>query len=75
MAPKVTTIFPFGGSSITKKDDLVLDREIVGGKGLGLQVMGSIGIDIPPGKDARLLLFVTVVVPYFDSLLLFRFLD
>jgi len=49
MTPKVTSIFPFGGSSITKKDDLVLDREIVGGKGLGLQVMGSIGIDIPPG--------------------------
>jgi hypothetical protein len=42
--------------SPAKKDDLVLDGEIIGGKGLGLQVMGSIGIDITPGKNARLLL-------------------
>lgn len=53
--PMITTIFPFGGSApLTKSDDL--DRQIVGGKGLGLQVMGAIGIDIPPGTDRFLVL-------------------
>ena len=47
MAANSTTIFPFGGSATTAMKDL--DRKIVGGKGLGLQVMGNIGIDIPPG--------------------------
>eukprot|EP00957_Ditylum_brightwellii_P206680 15349471-Ditylum_brightwellii.AAC.1 len=40
-------LYPFGGSAIVKTKDP--DRKIVGGKGLGLQVMSKIGVDVPPG--------------------------
>jgi pyruvate, orthophosphate dikinase len=39
-------VVPFGGSAPRAK---VLDKEILGGKGLGLQEMSSIGIEVPPG--------------------------
>jgi len=42
-----TIIYAFGGS--IKNDDIEFDRDIVGGKGLGLQVMSKIGVDVPPG--------------------------
>ena len=38
------------GSAARIEQDL-LDKQIVGGKGLGLQVMGNIGIDVPPGTS------------------------
>lgn len=40
-------IYPFGGSA--PKPDEDPDKQIVGGKGLGLQVMSKIGVDVPPG--------------------------
>ncbi len=40
-------IYPFGGSA--PKPDVDPDKQIVGGKGLGLQVMSKIGVDVPPG--------------------------
>ena len=40
-------IYPFGGSAPTTNVDP--DKQIVGGKGLGLQVMSKIGVDVPPG--------------------------
>ncbi|KAL7543827.1 hypothetical protein ACHAXR_013220 [Thalassiosira sp. AJA248-18] len=40
-------IYPFGGSA--PKLDADPDKQIVGGKGLGLQVMSKIGVDVPPG--------------------------
>ena len=40
-------IYPFGGSA--PKLDIDPDKQIVGGKGLGLQVMSKIGVDVPPG--------------------------
>jgi pyruvate, orthophosphate dikinase len=40
------SVVPFGGSA-PKLDKP--DRAILGGKGLGLQEMGRIGIDVPPG--------------------------
>jgi Pyruvate phosphate dikinase, AMP/ATP-binding domain len=43
---KEQTIVPFGGSAPPVLD---LDKEILGGKGLGLQEMSSIGIEVPPG--------------------------
>lgn len=44
--PNVQALVPFGGSaqSVSKPD-----KQILGGKGLGLQEMSSIGIDVPPG--------------------------
>ena len=43
---KVMAIVPFGGSARSVANP---DRDILGGKGLGLQEMSSIGIDVPPG--------------------------
>lgn len=40
-------IYPFGGSA--PKPAVDPDKQIVGGKGLGLQVMSKIGVDVPPG--------------------------
>mmetsp|Transcript_4059 Transcript_4059/g.9059 ORF Transcript_4059/g.9059 Transcript_4059/m.9059 type:complete len:932 (+) Transcript_4059:114-2909(+) len=40
-------IYPFGGSA--PKPTVDPDKQIVGGKGLGLQVMSKIGVDVPPG--------------------------
>lgn len=40
-------IYPFGGSAPKPKVDP--SKQIVGGKGLGLQVMSKIGVDVPPG--------------------------
>lgn len=42
----IEAVVPFGGSSIPVKNP---NKEILGGKGLGLQEMGSIGIAVPPG--------------------------
>lgn len=39
-------IVPFGGSAPPAP---TLDKNILGGKGVGLQTMGNIGIDVPPG--------------------------
>lgn len=39
-------LIPFGGSA-TPVDNP--DRTILGGKGLGLQEMSRIGVDVPPG--------------------------
>jgi len=39
-------LVPFGGSAESVKSP---DKKILGGKGLGLQEMSSIGIDVPPG--------------------------
>ena len=43
---KMMAIAPFGGSAPSIPDP---DRDVLGGKGLGLQEMSSIGIDVPPG--------------------------
>lgn len=40
-------IYPFGGSA--PKPTVDPDKQITGGKGLGLQVMSKIGVDVPPG--------------------------
>ncbi|KAL3800389.1 hypothetical protein ACHAWO_008756 [Cyclotella atomus] len=40
-------IYPFGGSA--PKPTVDPSKQIVGGKGLGLQVMSKIGVDVPPG--------------------------
>jgi len=42
----VQALVPFGGSATSVKDP---DKKILGGKGLGLQEMAGIGIDVPPG--------------------------
>lgn len=42
----IETIVGFGGSSTAP---VALDKAILGGKGVGLQMMSSIGIDVPPG--------------------------
>ena len=39
-------VVPFGGSAIPQDKP---DKQIVGGKGLGLQEMSRIGVDVPPG--------------------------
>jgi pyruvate, orthophosphate dikinase len=39
-------IVPFGGSA---PPAATLDKTVLGGKGVGLQTMGAIGIDVPPG--------------------------
>lgn len=39
-------IVPFGGTAIPQDKP---DKQIVGGKGLGLQEMSRIGVDVPPG--------------------------
>jgi len=39
-------VVPFGGSAQSVSNP---DKSILGGKGLGLQEMSSIGIDVPPG--------------------------
>jgi len=39
-------VIPFGGSAIPQDKP---DKKIVGGKGLGLQEMSRIGVDVPPG--------------------------
>lgn len=39
-------IVPFGGSAQPQDN---LDKHILGGKGLGLQTMSKIGVDVPPG--------------------------
>jgi pyruvate, orthophosphate dikinase len=39
-------IVPFGGSA---PPATILDKTVLGGKGVGLQTMGAIGIDVPPG--------------------------
>jgi len=41
-----TPIVPFGGSAPPQDKP---DKEIVGGKGVGLQEMSRIGVDVPPG--------------------------
>ena len=43
---KLKYIYPFGGSA---RPTETADKQIVGGKGLGLQVMSKIGVDVPPG--------------------------
>ena len=40
------SLVPFGGSAISVDNP---DRAILGGKGLGLQEMSRIGVDVPPG--------------------------
>jgi pyruvate,orthophosphate dikinase len=40
------TVVPFGGSAPRVDNP---NRAILGGKGLGLQEMGRIGVDVPPG--------------------------
>ncbi len=40
------SVVPFGGSAPHVDNP---DRAILGGKGLGLQEMGRIGVDVPPG--------------------------
>jgi len=42
----IPAIVPFGGSAVSQRHP---DRKIVGGKGLGLQEMSRIGVDVPPG--------------------------
>lgn len=44
--PLSKSVVPFGGSAATVDQP---DRAILGGKGLGLQEMGRIGVDVPPG--------------------------
>ena len=39
-------LVPFGGSAIPPE---TTDKQILGGKGLGLQEMSRIGVDVPPG--------------------------
>ena len=43
---KVQAVVPFGGSAPGVKNPV---KQILGGKGLGLQEMSSIGINVPPG--------------------------
>ena len=43
---ELQALVPFGGSAVSVKDP---DKKILGGKGLGLQEMAGIGIDVPPG--------------------------
>ncbi|KAL7557705.1 hypothetical protein ACA910_018500 [Epithemia clementina (nom. ined.)] len=43
---RVPAVVPFGGSAPKVPNP---DKDILGGKGLGLQEMSSIGIDVPPG--------------------------
>ena len=53
-APKFTlatldlasSLVPFGGTSKSVSEP---DRTVLGGKGLGLQEMSKIGVDVPPG--------------------------
>ena len=45
---KITT-YPFGGSAVISASKNP-EKKIVGGKGLGLQVMTKIGVDVPPGE-------------------------
>jgi hypothetical protein len=40
------SVVPFGGSATPVVNP---SRAILGGKGLGLQEMGRIGVDVPPG--------------------------
>jgi pyruvate, orthophosphate dikinase len=40
------SVVPFGGSAAPVAKP---NRDILGGKGLGLQEMGRIGVDVPPG--------------------------
>ena len=42
----IPSIVPFGGSARSQDKP---DKQIVGGKGLGLQEMSRIGVDVPPG--------------------------
>ncbi len=42
----IEAVVPFGGSAVPIQNP---NRHILGGKGLGLQEMGSIGIAVPPG--------------------------
>jgi len=46
-------IVPFGGSAPPQDE---LDKTIVGGKGVGLQEMSRIGVDVPPGFTLTTLL-------------------
>jgi hypothetical protein len=39
-------IVPFGGSAVPQGKP---DKQVVGGKGLGLQIMSGIGVSVPPG--------------------------
>lgn len=39
-------LIPFGGSAVVQDKP---DRQVVGGKGLGLQEMTRIGVQVPPG--------------------------
>jgi len=41
-----TLLVPFGGSAVPEDKP---DKQVVGGKGLGLTVMSKIGITVPPG--------------------------
>ena len=41
-----SSLVPFGGTSKSVSEP---DRTVLGGKGLGLQEMSKIGVDVPPG--------------------------
>ena len=43
---EIPSIVPFGGSALPQDRP---DKQIVGGKGVGLQEMSRIGVDVPPG--------------------------
>lgn len=43
---ELPSIVPFGGSAPPQAKP---DKQVVGGKGLGLQEMSRIGVDVPPG--------------------------
>ena len=47
-AKQKITIYSFGGSAVISSSKNP-EKKIVGGKGLGLQVMTKIGVDVPPG--------------------------
>ena len=53
------TLVPFGGSAPPLENP---DKAILGGKGLGLQVMSRIGVDVPPGFT-----LTTPLCPEFDK--------
>jgi Pyruvate phosphate dikinase, AMP/ATP-binding domain len=47
-ATMTSLVVPFGGSAPALSQEL-LDKQILGGKGVGLQEMSTIGIAVPPG--------------------------
>jgi hypothetical protein len=52
-------LVPFGGSAPTVNEP---DKAILGGKGLGLQEMSRIGVDVPPGFT-----LVTTLCPVYEK--------